>query len=568
MGMLVLAVCLAGAAQAMADAVVDTCAEPLSNATAPADIPPGLQIPALPDPDAGEIRAALEQERPTAAPPEGITGVVVPHHLLAADLMARGLWAASGGTYDRIVLLAPDHFGLVASGAATVTGCMDTVLGPVVFDDLAQALISTAAEIHRHPNLALEHGVTSLLPFLAELFPGTPVLPVVTSMRAGEAEWRAIADHLGPVVTARTLIVQSTDFGHFLSETEAARVDRENLAALATGDWRAMAALDQPRHLDAMGAQVIMQWLQAEVFQAQSAVLANRTSVDYGGDADTVTTYIVSAFHPDPKALSALRYADQSVLYVAGDMHLGRFMLPVLQSPEDMARVLNAARAHSAGGPVLANLEGVLAAEHIVNAPPRAHVMPADLALPVLRNLNVVALSHANNHSHDLAQDGAAMTQDLMAERGTPLIGHGEVADLGALRVLALNMVPHQGPYVTDPQGAAPCEVEADPPLIAFVHWGAEYTNVPAAAEREMADAFARCGFSAVIGAHSHQASERVELSLGQMPWVFSLGNFVFDQRADRASGAMVELRIFERGTVAMRLVPIPNLFELGAHQY
>ena len=44
---------------------------------------------------------------------------------------------------------------------------------------------------------------------------------------------------------------------------------------------------------------------------------------------------------------------------------------------------------------------------------------------------------------------------------------------------------------------------------------------------------------------------------------VYSLGNFIFDQSSPRGSGALVELRVFKQGTVAARLVPIPNLFDL-----
>jgi poly-gamma-glutamate synthesis protein (capsule biosynthesis protein) len=70
---------------------------------------------------------------------------------------------------------------------------------------------------------------------------------------------------------------------------------------------------------------------------------------------------------------------------------------------------------------------------------------------------------------------------------------------------------------------------------------------------------------SLVVGAHSHQASgalEQVNGGAGQM--LFSLGNFLFDQTSPRGSGALLELRVFQQGTVAARLIPVPNLFELG----
>ena len=65
------------------------------------------------------------------------------------------------------------------------------------------------------------------------------------------------------------------------------------------------------------------------------------------------------------------------------------------------------------------------------------------------------------------------------------------------------------------------------------------------------------------VGAHSHVASRQIEVT-GRMPWVYSLGNFLFDQSGDRATGAVAEVRVFRQGTVALRLIPLPNLFELG----
>ena len=74
------------------------------------------------------------------------------------------------------------------------------------------------------------------------------------------------------------------------------------------------------------------------------------------------------------------------------------------------------------------------------------------------------------------------------------------------------------------------------------------------------------CGVSAVVGAHSHLASRGIEAPQGgEYQMTFSLGNFLFDQRGPRSSSALVELRVFELGTFATRLIPAPNLYELAA---
>ena len=68
-----------------------------------------------------------------------------------------------------------------------------------------------------------------------------------------------------------------------------------------------------------------------------------------------------------------------------------------------------------------------------------------------------------------------------------------------------------------------------------------------------------------IVGAHPHRASRRIEVLGGlDAVRVYSLGNFVFDQRAPRASGAVLQVSRFEQGTRALRLIPLPDVFELG----
>jgi poly-gamma-glutamate synthesis protein (capsule biosynthesis protein) len=55
-----------------------------------------------------------------------------------------------------------------------------------------------------------------------------------------------------------------------------------------------------------------------------------------------------------------------------------------------------------------------------------------------------------------------------------------------------------------------------------------------------------------------------VSLAGGDLAEVYSLGNFLFDQSAQRSSGSMLELRVFPQGTIFTRLIPLPNYFEMG----
>jgi poly-gamma-glutamate capsule biosynthesis protein CapA/YwtB (metallophosphatase superfamily) len=221
------------------------------------------------------------------------------------------------------------------------------------------------------------------------------------------------------------------------------------------------------------------------------------------------------------------------------------------------------------GAPLAVNLEGVLLGEPVVGLPAESHVMQIETAGPMLQRLNVVAAGLANNHSQDLGAEGLDASRAALSALGILPLVHGEIGDLGAFRVLPLTF--HRGRFAgpgaieTEADLEAACARAADPPLVALVHWGAEYTEAPTDAERDAAIRLNACGVSLVVGAHSHKASPRIEsLAGGATQMVFSLGNFLFDQVSERSSGALLEVRVFRQGTIAARLVPIPNLFEVG----
>ena len=177
----------------------------------------------------------------------------------------------------------------------------------------------------------------------------------------------------------------------------------------------------------------------------------------------------------------------------------------------------------------------------------------------------------ANNHSHDLGHNGLRETAAILKRAGIEPLEHMQVRNFARFGLIAINFIgvrDFRGYPVA--KSAADlqrlCRMKARSPLIALVHWGEEYTRVAQPANYAAAQVLHDCGVEAVIGAHSHQAVAGIEaLQGGEFQMVFSLGNLLFDQKGDRASSALLELRLFKQGTFATRLVPLPNLFELAA---
>lgn len=515
---------------------------------------------------------AIKRERrtPTLLP---VTGISVPHHLIAADLIARGFQVAAGNHYDRIIIISPDHFRSSRRPLATTTRNIDTILGQITNDRMASATLLNAEALFDDADLfAKEHGIAALAPFVRHFFPEAKVVPIAVSVDATRSELDQAFILIKGLIGRHTLVVQSTDYSHYLRADIAQRRDQETLNVIAANDVEALQTLMQSDHLDSKASQYLQMRLQSEVYKGYATVVANRNAAEYGPIGSKTTSYIVTIYTKRPPSGADLQYPDQTITFFAGDTFIGRWFTAPLADRDIQKAVVRLVESVTGGAPLIVNLEGVLLDEPPEGTGETLHVMHASLAIPVLKALKVKAAGLANNHSFDLGAIGFDESRKILERSGIQPFGHKEIVDLGSFRLVGLNFIGkfdyRDYPVTDDNDFKELCQSRARPPLIALTHWGEEYRNTTQTDEYETAGAMEACGVSAIIGAHSHQASSRIEaIQGGEMQLTYSLGNFLFDQRADRSSGALLELRTFRQGTFATRLIQIPNLFDFGTEQ-
>ena len=531
-------------------------------ATAGAQAPPWRAHPLDPQ----HVLQAIADARPVDLGGAAVTGLVLPHHRVASDLIAAGMVTAAQGTPpERIVMLTPDHFKRSTRAFATTARDFDTVLGRVPADHAGAAALMRSPLVADSLLFEREHGLGELLPYVAKLFPGVPVLPVAVRIGATRAQWEAMVDLLKPWVTPRTLIIQSTDFSHYLPVEQARRRDQQMLNVIAAGDLDAMARARQPDHLDSRGSQYIQMRLQAQLFGAAPIVFGNTNSADRGATGDDNTTsYVAQVYAPAARERVVYPVLPARTLCVAGDSFFGRHVAVALRDEALRQRVVEQLRLRLNGCPLLLNLEGVL------GDVPAAHAlqltMPTDDTLRWLRELGVVAVSVANNHSRDLGDEAYAAMVLRLREAGLQVLEQGQPQRVGALRVTAWTDLDNHPAPRRDLIGLPLPPAEA--PDLAFMHWGREFVTVPGQRERVLAESLRAAGVPMIAGAHPHRASRRIELWGGlDAVMVYSLGNFVFDQRAPRASGALLQISQFEQGTRALRLIPLPDVFDMATGQ-
>ncbi len=523
-------------------------------------------------PDAGLFEAAIAKVAGHEPSNVKLSGVTVPHHLLADRLVALGFRAASGFGYKRIVILSPDHFRRSVKPFATTTRGFRTVLGRVGTDAEAVSRLLGASDLVEESCLfGRDHGVRALLPFVHHYFPEALVVPVAISIKTRRADWDALGEALAPLLDDDTLVLESTDFSHYLPQHAARLRDQQTLNVIASGSLDQLAGLEQPGHLDSLGALYVQMRLQKQVFGAAPLVIANDNAQQYEAKAsESTTSYMVILFgrfgpghnHPSPD--------DVAVYYLAGDTNFGRSMKRALLDAESADRVAEEVLRRTKGRPLVVNLEGVI----LPNVPQAIDdmtlAMPEDLTVAWLQRLNVVGAGLANNHAMDLGPSGYAETTKVLDSAGIRWFGQGDVLDLPGLDIVGLSDLDTNGSpqvdLVTETLLDRLIREDGERPVVAFVHWGREYVTEPSARERELADRMRLRSVTAIVGAHPHVASAGVVVhGGGDTAEIYSLGNFLFDQTAGRgSSGQLVELRVFKQGTVFVRTLDLPNLFDLA----
>ncbi|MDF1856177.1 AmmeMemoRadiSam system protein B [Pseudooceanicola sp.] len=540
----------------------------LTTATAAAECPEGkAPFPPLYS-DRSLFETALADSADLTAAPDPVYGVTVPHHLAAPDLIATGLRRAAGRTPTRIIVLFPDHFYRLSGAFGTSARGFDTLLGPVPGDPAAARLIASGLASDTCI-FDREHGLRAVLPFLARLFPGVPVLPLAIAIGSERGDWDQAAVALAPLIGPETLLVQATDFSHYLPHHLARQRDQQMLNLIAAADLDQIARLTQPGHIDSLGALYLMTRLMAEKVGAAPVVIANRNLQEGQAQFIAETTSYVVALYQKPGADPGPAPAGQPVYMLGGDFFVGRNLTGLLSDDLIADRVATAAHRATRGLPLIANLEGVVLPEVPGNLEHLTLGMPAGLAVDMAQRLNVVGFGLANNHANDIGASGRAETQAALTAAGIAFAGPGEALTLPGLRLVALSDLDSTALPRVDRLDEALLDrlISDDPtePVLAFVHWGREWNRAPSDRERDLALAMSRRGVSAIVGAHPHVASAGAEALNGGDTVVFhSLGNLLFDQMPPKASGALVELRSFAQGTVFLREIPLPPLFALA----
>ena len=280
----------------------------------------GSWYPADPD----ELRRAVRGHLAgvTASPAGEVVGVIAPHAGLrySGPVAAHAYRAVADRDYEVVVLVGPSHYVGFEGVAVHPGGSFETPLGPVpVHRELAGRLLGVPPVI-THPAAHLrEHSLEMQLPFLREVLPRTPIVPLVIGFQDAETV-RALADVLTHSLRGvRALLVASTDLSHFFDRDRAAaldavvveRVERFDTDGLAA-EYERYPASERGRYVACGGGAALAVMRASAALGARDArVLCRSDSGAVSGETDSVVGYMAAAlgrFAPGgPRASEAAR---------------------------------------------------------------------------------------------------------------------------------------------------------------------------------------------------------------------------------------------------------------------
>jgi AmmeMemoRadiSam system protein B len=577
-------------------------AAPATSATLPTVEEASLPVLDCPFYERELFLRAMAAPRPYGAPENGqpggrLIGGMVPHHLVASDMIAGffRLAAKEPAGYDAVLIVSPSHFPENHKGdIATALAGWSTPFGGVACAEwLVEALLAAPGFSATESPVAVEsdHGAAGLLPFVRYYLPGTPVACALLTNRLGRGELKAFREAVaGLCAEKNVLLLASVDCSHYLRPEEAAARDLETAKAIEAADFERILSfgdsnVDSPQALTAL--------LETAAAQGAALTLLDHASsaekLPYSGSnpiyKDGVTTYHVYAARAKPAE------AKQAVIAVAGDIMLHEGQIKAAYDSQtgeyDFAAAFERiAPEISSADLAVANLETVFAGAVVGYAPqelaggiPRFNA-PDSLAA-ALKAAGFDLLTTANNHCMDHGEAGLLRTIETLdaaglAHTGTFASAEGHkplILDINGIRVAFAAFtqntngipLPQGRPWIASDLSEASiaakinaAKAESPDFIIALPHMGVEYEREPRPEYKALAERLLACGADAVLASHPHVV-QPFETDGGFV--AYSLGNFVSSQTGPlQDEGAIVKLRLTKTGGSRAELASVETV--------
>ena len=235
---------------------------------------------------------------------QSVVGLVCPHagYMYSGPVAANAYYElALDGKPDTVVVLGPNHTGYGSALALMDEGVWRTPLGDVEVDgEVAREIVQETRLVdvdelaHRH-----EHSIEVQLPFLQYLygneFKFVPVCFQLQDLASAEEVGNALVEVLAE---RNAVIIASSDFTHYESQTNASRKDNAALKAVEAMDAKQFLSIVETENVTACGYGPIATVITAAkgLLAKEAKLLRYKTSGDITGDTSSVVGYAAVSF--------------------------------------------------------------------------------------------------------------------------------------------------------------------------------------------------------------------------------------------------------------------------------
>lgn len=500
------------------------------------------------------------------APPPQV--LVLPHHLLASDLIARGISLFTSKPPETIVLLSPNHANLGQCDIISSFNSWNTPYGSVEVDKkLLQGFLDSRAVCLDDRAMEIEHGVAGLLPFIHYFLPQTKIVPLIFKKDIEPNLFHSFTKQLISSSASFTTLV-SLDFSHGLKQLESLKRDDITRKLIEDHNLSELSKLGS-EYVDSPPALIAaLEIINALGLKLQ--FLDHTDSSSYNHVPDNVTSYFL---------LSGLDQSNTNQAYTllfGGDVMLGRSVnTRILKHSDYSWPFRKISSLLSEADLTIVNLE----------SPFRTGCLPTDSGMVFCANpqsidglvtAGVDIVNLANNHINNQGPEGIAETIDILNKNNISYVGVDPRVDsqktiftIKNTKIIFLGFTDI-GSGSKDISTATPENIrlqistatESADLVIATFHWGNEYSK-RSLRQVGLAHLAIDSGADVVIGHHPHWVQE-VEEYHGK-PIYYSLGNLVFDQMwsEETRKGLLVRLNFSGKDLTKQEQIPI-KIFDYG----
>lgn len=217
-----------------------------------------------------------------------VKNMIVPHHLLASDLIANMYLTASNEDIERIILISPDHNSISNRKVITSKKDWDMVSAD---EEYVDKLLELSFVYEDNIEIEKEHGINVHIPYIDKYFRNAEVTPLAVSKEISKDQ----LDELVELIGDGCMIISSVDFSHYLSLDQANKYDEITEKIMMSGDSDLFFGLSD-KYFDSQGALYII-FSHAEKYGYETYVLDHGNSAYYiSVDIPETTSYYVVGF--------------------------------------------------------------------------------------------------------------------------------------------------------------------------------------------------------------------------------------------------------------------------------